>query len=113
VRQASSKDALSPLAQARHQFVAGKLPDYSTPSNNPLNDALLDNTRSPVPDQVAFRVDFPAWLGLLSERDRQVAEGLMLGGRTCDVADGYGLSPSRVSQLRREFERGWRNFCEE
>ena len=69
--------------------------------------------KSPVPDQVAFRLDFPAWLLSLSQRDRRVVEDLLLGERTLDVARRHGLSPGRVSQLRREFLDGWRAFCGE
>ena len=32
---------------------------------------------------------------------------LLLGERTLDVADKYGLSPGRVSQLRRDFMQDW------
>jgi hypothetical protein len=35
----------------------------------------------------------------------------MLGERTLDVAGKYGLSPGRVSQLRREFHDDWEFFC--
>jgi len=34
----------------------------------------------------------------------------MLGERTRDVANRYGLSPSRISQLRREFHQDWVRF---
>jgi hypothetical protein len=75
--------------------------------------ALVDNTRTPVDEQVAFRLDFPAWLNTLSDRDRRVVEDLMQGERTLDVARKHGLSPGRISQLRREFLEGWRRFCGE
>ena len=111
--QEKSKDALSPLAQTRHSFVVASLPESSTLDGNPLDEALHDNTRSPVPDQVCFRLDFPAWLNTLSERDKLVVGDLMAGERTLDVADKHGLSPARVSQLRREFMDGWQRFCGE
>src|SRR5205823_14416273 len=109
--QAKSKDALSPLAQTRHSFAVASLPDGSSLDGNQLDEALHDNTRSPVPDQVCFRLDFPAWLNTLTERDRRVVEDLMAGERTLDVAAKHGLSPARVSQLRRQFLDGWRTFC--
>jgi hypothetical protein len=31
--------------------------------------------------------------------------------RTLDLASRHGLSPSRVSQLRREFWQDWERFC--
>ena len=63
-----------------------------------------------MPDQVAFRADFPAWLATRSQRDRRVVQDLMVGERTTDVADRHGLSQPRVSQLRREFREDWRAF---
>ncbi len=108
--QEKAKDVLSPLAQRRHGFATSPLPHYSTLSGNPLEDALADNTVSPVPEQVAFRIDFPDWLQTYDERRRRVIEDLMLGQRTLDVADKYQLSPGRVSQLGRLFHDGWRRF---
>jgi len=37
----------------------------------------------------------------------------MVGERTLDVADRYGLSPGRISQLRDAFHRWWLTFCGE
>jgi hypothetical protein len=108
--QEKGKDALSPLAQTRHSFVVEKLPDFSTLSSNPFAEALRNNTQTPPPEQAAFRLDFPAWLSTLGARKRSIAEDLMVGERTLDVADRYGLCPSRVSQLRQEFYLDWRRF---
>ena len=108
--QEKTKDALSPRARARRGFRVERLPDYSTPSGNPLDDALTDNTVTPVAEQVAFRLDFPAWLATLGGRDRRVALDLMAGERTRDVARKYGRSPGRVAQLRRRFRDDWRRF---
>ena len=102
---------MSPLAQARHGFAVQTLPGYSTQSGNPLEEALAHNTVTPPPEAVAFRMDFPAWLGTLGDRNRRVAEDLMVGERPLDTARKYGLCPGRVSQLRRELCLGWRRFC--
>jgi len=108
-----AKDVLSPLAQQEQHFTVEKLPDFSTLSGNPFEEALHDNTVSPVPDQVVFRLDFPAWLARLMERGRAVVEDLMLGNRTLDVADKYGVSPGRISQKRSEFCQDWQRYCGE
>ena len=108
--QVKSKDVLSEVAQQRHGFCVGKLPDFSTRSDNPLAEALIDNTRSPVPDQVHFRIDFPHWLTTRTDRDRRLIGDLALGQRTLDVSRKYGLSPARISQLRHEFHDDWRRF---
>jgi hypothetical protein len=112
-RQENERDVLSPLTQQRRGFTLAKLPDHATLYSNPLDEALHDNTVSPVSDQVAFRLDFPAWLGSLGQRNRQVAEDLMMGERTLDVAHKYGLCAARVSQLRREFQQDWKRFCDD
>jgi hypothetical protein len=104
-------DVLSPACQQRRGFVVGKLAEVDALTGSPLHDALADNTRSPVPEQVAFRVDFPAWLNSRSDRDRRLALELMAGERTLDVADRHGLTPGRVSQLRRDFHDDWQRFC--
>jgi hypothetical protein len=112
-RSSNAKDVLSRSAQRRHGFAVGRLPDISTLNGNPLFDALHDNTRSPVPDQVAFRFDFPAWLASLGSRNRSIAQDMAQGLCTGELADAYGLSPARVSQLRREFHDDWQIFCGE
>ena len=104
------RTCLSPLAQRRHRFTVGKLPDQETLSANPLCDALADNTVTPVDEQVAFRLDFPQWLSTYPDRDRRIALDLMAGERTQDAADKYALSEGRISQLRTQFHDSWRRL---
>ena len=111
----SSTEVLSPVAQVRHGFAVGHLPEKEAVRNRAslpadLSEALADNTRSAVPEQVAFRVDFPRWRALLNRRDRMVLDALASGERGQEVARRFKISPGRVSQLRREFERGWQAF---
>ena len=109
--QERSKDALSPLAQRRRGFAVGRLPHFGTLHGNPLDEALRDNTASPVPEQVAFKIDFPAWRLTHPGRDRRLIDRLMLGERTLDVSRAFGLSPARIAQKRREFRDDWLAFC--
>jgi hypothetical protein len=106
-----SRDVLSPLAQHEHGFVVKMLPDTSTLGTNPLAEALLDNTQTPIPEQVAFRQDFPAWRLTRTERDRRIMDALMFGERPLDISRRHGISPGRVSQLRRDFHDDWCRFC--
>lgn len=108
--QEKSRDVMSTGAQQRHNFVVEKLPDYSTLNGSPIEEALQDNRRSPVPEQVSFRIDFLGWISSLSERDRRIVEDLALLHRTSDVARKYGISPGRVSQFREIYRRGWGQF---
>jgi hypothetical protein len=109
--QEPAREVLSPLAQARHGFVVASIPDGSALAGDVFAEALRDNTQTPVPEQVSFRLDFPAWRATWSERDRRVIDDLIRGERTGDLARKYGLSPARISQLRREFFEDWCRFC--
>jgi hypothetical protein len=109
--QERSRDALSPRARQRHGYTVSPLPDGSGLGDSAFDEALVDNRQTPVPEQAAFRCDFPAWQKTRTDRDRRLIGGLMLGERTLDVARRYGLSPARISQLRREFHTDWLAFC--
>ena len=124
--QERSGDVLSFVAQQRHGFRVERLPSttrspqehlYADPYGQALLDAfeerLRDNTLTPIPDQAAFRIDFPVWRCTRTERDRRVIDALLAGGRTRDVSQKFGLSPGRVSQLRRDFMEDWRRFIDE
>jgi hypothetical protein len=121
--QERARDVLSPLAQQRHAFRVGSLPTstcsshvqlYATPNGQALLDAfeerLRDDARSPVPDQAAFRIDFPAWLRTLTGRERRLARAMAQGERTTDLSKQFELSPGRISQLRRAFRDAWERF---
>jgi hypothetical protein len=104
---------MSEVAQQRHGFCVGKLPDFSTESVNPLAEALTENAVSPVPDQVQFRIDFPGWRRTHHRRDRRLIGAMLLGHRTKDLARQFQLSEARISQLRREYKDDWEEFCGE
>ncbi len=111
--QEKAKDVLSPMAQQRHSFVVSTLPMYSTLSATPFSEALADNTRSPVPEQVHFRMDFPAWLASLGDRKRRIAQDMALGHRTLELAEIHKVTQGRISQMRREFYLDWLRFTGE
>ncbi len=73
-------------------------------------EAVIEDRRTPPPDQAAFRIDFPQWLGTHSARNRKVAQALALGETTSTVARQFQLTKGRISQLRRELELSWRVF---
>jgi hypothetical protein len=109
--QLSAKDVLSPAAQRRHGFAVGPLPEVSTCSGSVIDEALHDNTHTPPDEQAAFRLDFPAWVGRRSNRDRRLIGDMVRGERTRDLAARFGLTAGRISQLRREFHDDWSAFC--
>lgn len=105
-----AKDVLSPDAQRTHGFLVCKLPDYSTLTENPMAEALTDNTQTEIPEQVSFRLDFPAWLGTHSPRNQDIIGEMMLSRRTSELARHFGLSAGRISQMRQEFKDEWDLF---
>jgi hypothetical protein len=109
--QEKAKDALSPVCQRRRNFVVAPLPDGTAMVGNVFDDALIDNTRTPVPDQVQFRVDFPRWRRSLGRGRRVLMDAMAVGHRTTDLAGMFQISQGRVSQVRRELCESWRAFC--
>ena len=68
---------------------------------------------TPVPEEVAFRIDVPAFFATLSDRQKLLAWDLLAGGRTSDVAAKFGVTPAAVSLFRRRFLALWREFFAE
>jgi hypothetical protein len=110
--QERARDAMSASAQRKRGAVCS-LAKAGSLLGGPLAEALLDNTVSPVPDQVAFRLDFPVWRRTRSERDRRMIDAMMTGESTAVLARLFGVSAARISQMRRAFHADWHAFCGE
>lgn len=119
-----ARDALSPVAQQWQRFFVESLPIaprvpfenlYAQPHGQERQDAweerLRDNTVTPIPVQVQFRIDFPAWLQTLTTRERRMVRAMAQNERTKDLSRHFELSPGRISQMRREFMEDWRRYC--
>lgn len=76
---------------------------------DPYEEYLCENDVTPMPEQVVFRIDWPAFMNSLSERDRELMYFLGLGNSNQDAASEFGLSPGRVSQLRKGWAEEWRS----
>jgi hypothetical protein len=108
--QEKVNEVLSPVAQRRHGFTVQRLHPSGSPPGSPWDDAVRDNTQTPVPSQVIFRVEFPIWRSRRNKRDRRIIDRLLLGERTGAVAQAFDLSPGRIAQLRRQFHADWLCF---
>ena len=75
-----------------------------------MEERLADNTRTPPPEQAAFRIDFPEWLKTLSRRDRKIIRAMAMNERTKDLSRQFEVSAGRISQMRRDFKVGWDRF---
>lgn len=103
------KDVSSSYAQRRKRFRLERL-DHFDPKGACWRQAVVEDHRTPIPDQVSFRIDFPAWLKTLPRRERKIAKTLAEGHRATDVARQFRISLARISQLRRLFFDSWQRF---
>ena len=71
---------------------------------------LIADRKASIPDVAATRIDFAEWLKTLSRRDRRIVNALAQGQATMDVAQEFLVTPGRISQLRRQYERSWMSF---
>lgn len=121
--QEKAKDAMSRRAQRHKGFRMERLiPTRQRPHEilygeprgqervDSFEDRLRDNTRSPIPEQAAFRIDYPLWLAQLGERNKSIAEDMATDLATGELAARHGVSPARISQLRRQLHADWRRF---
>jgi len=76
-------------------------------------ETLVEDRKTPIPDQVSFRVDFPEWLSRLSPSQRKVAEMFAAGDRLADVAQALEVSPSWISQMRKKLRIDWEEYHQE
>jgi hypothetical protein len=106
-RQEASQDVLSPRARRRHGI---KTTSLNKESRDGWNDLLIADQRCAVPELAAFRLDFGEWFESFTRRDRQIIAALASGERTGVVAERFGISDGRVSQLRRRYEQDWLGF---
>jgi hypothetical protein len=118
-----SKDVLNTQTQQRFGFKVEALPASTATSQENLyalvngqrdhdasEERLQDNTVTPVPDQAAFRLDWPRFLNALSQRDQEMALFLSLGHSNKHASQKFKLSPGRVTQLRQQWLKEWRIF---
>jgi DNA-directed RNA polymerase specialized sigma24 family protein len=73
-------------------------------------EVLVEDRHATPADIAASRIDVREWLQTLPRRSRRLAERLATGESTSGAARMLGISPSRVSQLRRELHYSWNTF---
>jgi len=108
----NSREPLSLYAQRRRAMSVVSL-QTCTARERAWIDRLANDHRVSVIDQVAARLDVAAWLATFCRRTRQIASDLAHGCTTSEVARKYGVTASRISQLRRELARSWQEFQHE
>jgi hypothetical protein len=107
----NSRDVTSKSAQLRRGFPVAQLDQYVCKTRRWL-EAVVEDHRTAVADQAAFRIDFPDWLSRLTVRNRRIAESLADGNSTNAVARQFRVSAARIAQIRRELRDSWEEFHE-
>ena len=73
-------------------------------------EVLVEDPHAGPAEIAATRIDFAAWLQSLAPRVRNIAKLLATGESTGAAAQKFGVSPGRISQLRRKLEQAWSAF---
>ncbi len=73
-------------------------------------DLMVEDKRASISDMVAAKLDVGAWFATLSRRMKWIATDLACGCSTSEVAQKYGVSAGRISQLRRKLADSWNAF---
>ena len=102
----NGKDPLSRYGQISNDIVIERQ------SGNWI-DAIIEDKRATVADQVAAKLDIGAWFATLTKRTKEIAKDLAFGCSTSEVAKKYGVTAGRISQLRRMLEESWQVFQQE
>ena len=77
-----------------------------------LDDLLLEDRRNgwPVPDRVAFKLDWAAYLDRQPRRTRQIIDLLGQGHLRKEAAAALRITPPAVSMRMNNAYRAWQNF---
>ena len=105
----NSQDILSPQIRRDHGLKIERI-DRRDPQNGVWDQLLVEDHRTGPAEVAASRIDFSTWLQMLSKRNRRIARSLALGESTNSVAEQFGLSAGRISQLRNWFLAHWEQY---
>jgi hypothetical protein len=103
------RDVSSQYCRARKGISLDSLQRFDDASDR-WQEVLVEDRRATPADIAAIRIDVREWLQTLPRRSRRLAERLATGESTSGAAKTFGISRSRVSQLRRELHRAWNTF---
>lgn len=105
----NANDVSSRHGQLRRGVSMRRLDRYDE-RNGQWREVCVEDRRPTPAALAATRIDFAAWLESLPGRTRRIAMTLAAGESTQKTARKFGLSPGRISQIRRELLDSWREF---
>jgi len=104
------RDAMSEVALSLGRTTRLKGPSAAADC---WRESLLEDPRTPIPDQVSFRMDFQSWFSQLPDAKRQIVLSLANGESVHEIASRQQVSSARVSQIRSELRGQWFEFSED
>ncbi len=110
--QLNIRDVSSQYCRARKGVPLDSLDGFDDASDQ-WQEVLVEDRHATPAEIAAARIDVREWLQTLPQRSRQLAERLATGESTSSAAKIFGISRSRVSQLRRELHCAWNAFQDE
>lgn len=103
------RDVTSEYAQRQKGFSVERL-DQHDHEGNTWQEVLVEDRHAGPAEVATTRIDFTEWLKGLPSRIRKIAKVLATGESTTIVAQTYGVSAGRISQLRKELAQAWKKF---
>jgi hypothetical protein len=106
------RDVSSVYCQLKKKIRLERLDTYDCETQS-WQEVLVEDRHSGPAEIAASRMDFASWLRSLTKRDRKYAEILATGETTGGAAKQCQVSPSRISQVRRQLMESWEEFVGE
>lgn len=103
------RDASSMFCQLNKGVTVERLVRFDR-DEGALQEVLVEDKTAGPAEIAASRIDVGSWMNTLPPRDRRIAQTLATGETTGNVARRFNISPSRISQLRRELLESWSQF---
>jgi DNA-directed RNA polymerase specialized sigma24 family protein len=107
--RSNCRDVLSDYARRSKGFCVERLDKFHSDCQV-WQEVLVEDRRATPAELAMYRIDFRAWLKSMTARQRRIAQMLAAGFATAEVAERFGVSPGRISQLRRWLMRHWEDF---
>lgn len=103
------RDVSSQYAQREKGFSVERLDRFDV-KRREWREAIVESRKAGPAETAAARIDISRWFETLPKNKRRIAQALAEGENTKKAARKFGVTAGRISQLRREFESGWREF---
>ncbi len=100
------RESIRSITTGRHDR-RSKRPDLKQTHIRLTDLASRDTSPS---DSVPGWIDYQTFIAAYDDRKRAIATALAVGGSTSQVSSAFNVTPGRIAQMRREFERDWKEF---